>query len=69
MFDIKILMPKGAVYAMYFKRLEANQGELVNGMLDRGGIKLTINQVHAKMGHIGEDPVQKITRHLGWQLT
>ena len=54
---------------MYFKWLEANQGELVNGMLDRGGIKLTINQVHAEMGHIGEDPVRKITRHLGWQLT
>ena len=52
-FNIKILMPKGAVYAMFFKRLEANQGELVNGMLDGRGTKLTINQAHAKLGHIG----------------
>lgn len=53
---------------MYFKRLEANQGELVNGMLDGKGTKLTINQAHAKLGHIGEDAVQKIAGHLGLQL-
>ena len=69
MFDIKIFTPKGAMYAMYSKWLEANQEELANGMLDGGGIKLTINQVHAKLGHIGEDTVQKIAGHLGWQLT
>ena len=67
-FNIKILTPKGAVYAMYFKRLEVNQGELVNGMLDGRGTKLTINQAHAKLGHIGEDAVWKIAGHLGWQL-
>ena len=69
MFDIKILTPKEAVYAMYFKQLKVNQGELANGMLDGGGIKLTINQMHAKLGHIGEDTVQKIAGHLGRQLT
>ena len=68
MFDIKIFTPKGAMYAMYSKWLEANQEELANGMLDGGGIKLTINQVHAKLGHIGEDAVQKIAGHLGLQL-
>ena len=67
-FHIKILMPKGAMYVMYFRQLEATQRELVNGMLDGRGIKLTINQVHDKLGHIGEDAVRKIAEHLGWQL-
>ena len=66
-FDIKILTPKGAVYAMYFKHLSI-QGELANGTTD-GGSKLTIGQAHARLGHIGEDAVCKIVGHIRWQLT
>ena len=66
-FDIKIPTPKGAVYAMYFKRLSV-QGELANGTTD-GGLKLTIGQAHACLGHIGEDAVHKIAEHIGWHLT
>ena len=66
-FDIKIPTPKGAVYAMYFKRLSV-QGELANGTTD-GGLKLTIGQAHACLGHIGEDAVHKIVEHIGWHLT
>ena len=66
-FDIKIPTPKGAVYAMYFKCLSV-QGELANGTTD-GGLKLTIGQAHARLGHIGEDAVHKIAGHIGWHLT
>ena len=66
-FDIKIPTPKGAVYAMYFKRLSV-QGEHANGATD-GGLKLTIEQAHACLGHIGEDAVCKIAGHIGWHLT
>ena len=66
-FDIKIPTPKGAVYAMYFKCLSV-QDELANGTTD-GGLKLTIGQAHARLGHIGEDAVRKIAGHIGWHLT
>ena len=66
-FDIKIPTPKGAVYAMYFKRLSV-QGELANGTTD-GSLQLTIGQAHACLGHIGEDAVHKIAGHIGWHLT
>ena len=68
-FDIKILTPKGAVYAKYFNWLDNKQGELANGMIDGGGTKLTINQAHAKLGHIGEDAMRKIAGHFEWHLT
>lgn len=42
-FDIKILTSKGAVYAMYFKRLSSMNGELATGMIDGRDLKLTIN--------------------------
>ena len=52
---------------MYFKRLSV-QGELANGTTD-GGLKLTIGQAHARLGHIGEDAIHKIAGHIGWHLT
>ena len=69
MFDIKIPTTKGAVYAMYFKRRScAVQEELTNGATDGGGLKLTIGQAHARLGHISEDAVRKIAGYLGWHL-
>lgn len=53
---------------MYFKWLDKEQRELGNGMIHGGGMKLTINQAHKKLGHIGEHAVQKIARHLRWNL-
>ena len=68
-FDIKIQTPKGAVYAMYFKRSCVFQEELANGATDGGGLKVTIEQAHARLGHIGEDAVRKIAGHIGWHIT
>ena len=48
-FDIKIPMPKGAVFAMYLKHL--NLEETVNMAAEIK--KITIQQAHEQLGHIG----------------
>ena len=48
---------------------ERAQSPFLSGILDGGGTKLSINQAHSNLGHIGEDAVQKIAGHLGWHLT
>ena len=50
-FDIKIPMPKGAVFAMYLKHL--NLEETVNMAAEIK--KITIQQAHEQLGHIGKD--------------
>ena len=64
-FDIKIPTPKGAVFAMYYKRKQSD--EIANSATDNE--KLTIQQAHQRLGHIGEDAVRKMAKGLNWTIT
>ena len=61
-FDIKIPTPKGAVFAIYLK--PANSIETANAITDVK--KMTIQQAHEWLGHIGEDAVRKIVKAMNW---
>ena len=63
-FDIKIQAPKGVIFAVYFERTE-----LGNAATSDKQIKMTIEQAHEKLGHIGEKAVIETAKKLGWKLT
>ena len=50
MFDIVIKMPKGAVYAMYFRRTSSGGTEIRN-------VGISIMDAHTQLGHCHEDAV------------
>ena len=63
-FDIKIPTSKGAVFAMYVKR--ANSIKTANMVTNVK--KMTIQQAHERLEHIGEDAVRKIAKTLNWSI-
>ena len=63
-FDIKIQTPKGVIFAAYFERTE-----LGNAATSEEQIKMTMEQAHEKLGHIGEKAVIETAKKLGWKLT
>jgi len=64
-FDIKIPTPKGLLYAMYMKRLVSE----VAGAGADCGAKLSIREIHDKLGHVNEDMARKTANAIGWNLT
>jgi hypothetical protein len=65
LFDIVIPTPKGALYVMYMKRTGVVENEMVN--VNHG--KLTIQQVHERLGHCNEDMTRKSAKALGLDLS
>jgi hypothetical protein len=65
-FDIVIPTPKGAIFALYFKR---HEGE-INGVSTTLSSKtrMTIQQAHERLGHCHEDMVRKIAKTLDWEI-
>jgi hypothetical protein len=63
-FDIKIPIPKGALYATYFKcNMETGLAVMSTGA------KMLIMKAHDLLGHCDEDTTCKAAREYGWLLT
>ena len=61
-FDIVVTTNKGLVFCAYLKR----KVELSNAAQDQ--VSLTVNQAHARLGHMNEDRTRLTAKTLGWTL-
>mmetsp|Transcript_18815 Transcript_18815/g.23344 ORF Transcript_18815/g.23344 Transcript_18815/m.23344 type:complete len:1201 (+) Transcript_18815:436-4038(+) len=61
-FDIKIHTPKGVVFAIYIER---KRNEMGCAGIDR---VMTNEQIHDKLGHMGDAPTKTIAEHFGWKI-
>jgi hypothetical protein len=63
-FDIKIPTPKGALYAMYFKR--STEAGLA---ATSAGTKMPLKMAHDLLGHYNEDMTRQAAKERGWIVT
>jgi hypothetical protein len=68
-FDIVIPTPKGAVFAMYFKRTLATGTEIANPSVTAEGTTLSVKQVHVKYVHANEDHTRQMVQYHGVTLS
>ena len=69
-FDIKITTPNGVLYAIYMKRTHAEHANVVtNTNKPEKKTKMSVLQVHKKLGHINAWATVQIADSLGWTLT
>ena len=69
-FDIKITTPNGVLYAIYMKRAHAEHANVVtNTNKPEKNTKMSVLQVHEKLGHINACATVQIADSLGWRLT
>ena len=69
-FDIKITTPNGVLYAIYMKRTHAEHANVVtNTNKTEKNTKMSVLQVHKKLGHINARVTVQIADSLGWTLT
>ena len=70
MFDIKISMPNGVLYAICIKqRQDELAGVATTSCEVKKEVKMTLMQAHEKVGHINECATREISKVLGWTLT
>ena len=63
-------MPNGKLYAICIMRTQEEVGGVVRANHSSNKKeKLTIQQVHEKLGHINGRATKKISKELGWELT
>ena len=67
-FDIKIKTPKGAIFAVYFKRDLGEGGEVAAVMADQKK-KISADVAHGLMGHMNDEDGRKAITHLGFALS
>ena len=58
-FDIKVLTPKGAIFAVYFKRKLLGNGEMAAVGAERNKL-INANAVHALVGHMNDESGKKL---------
>lgn len=63
-FDIVVPTKNGLVFGMYLKR----DTEVAGTAQENKPVKLTIQEVHNRLGHCDEDKTRKIATSLGWEL-
>jgi hypothetical protein len=77
-FDIKILTPKGVLYAMHHQRnteiavptaATPNAGAATIVAVVSTPRRMAVEKAHDMLGHINEKDVQKTAITLGWELT
>jgi hypothetical protein len=68
-FDIVIPTPKGAVFAMYFKRTLATGTEISNPSVTAEGTTLSVKQAHVKYVHANEDDTRQMAQYHGVTLS
>jgi hypothetical protein len=66
-FDICIPTPKGTLYAIYIKCDLEMAGATTDDQ--HGGMKISVQQAHGRLGHCSEDAMRKVTKHLNWKVT
>ena len=67
-FDIKIKIPKGAIFATYFKQRVGKGNKFVAVMSDKKK-RISADIVHGLVVHINDCEGRKIVMHLGYELT
>ena len=66
-FDIKILMPKGVIFAAYFKKMLWDNGEVAVAGTEKK--KMTNgNMVHGLVGHMNNTSGRKTMKYLGYDI-
>ena len=67
-FDIKIKMPKGAIFAAFFKRDVGSDNKVAAVVADKKK-RINADTAHMLVGHINDVDVQKNVKYLGFELT
>eukprot|EP00957_Ditylum_brightwellii_P191647 14591060-Ditylum_brightwellii.AAC.1 len=66
-FDIKIKTPKGAIFALYFKRKGATSEEVLAIGTDKKR-PIKANVTHALIGHMNEDDSRQLSQYLKYTI-
>ena len=66
-FDIKISTPKGAIFAVYFKRKLGDNDEVAAVIADRKKV-INANTVHGLVGHMNDVSGRQVMKYLGYDI-
>ena len=66
-FDIKIVTPKGAIFAAYFKRKMRKSEKVAAVMADKRR-EITAEAAHGLVGHINDHKGRQVVQYLGFKI-